>query len=235
MSHELRTPLNGVIGFTELISDGKAGPLTGDQAEYLGDILSSARHLLSLIDDVLDMARVEAGRIDIVPSRVDVDHLVLEVCSLLRITAEQKSIHVAREIHPDVRHVYADPSKVKQVLFNYLSNALKFTGQHGAVWVRAVPHGDEEWRLEVEDTGPGIPELALPRLFKKFEQLSPVARAGYPGTGLGLALTKRIVEAHGGVVGVRSVVGKGSVFWAALPQGATPVGGGAAESLTAVR
>ena len=215
VSHELRTPLNGIIGFSELLHDGKLGPVTEDQVDVLGDILNSSRHLLQLINDVLDLSKVEAGRMEFHPEHCRVDKLAHEVRDVVRALADKKALHLALEITPSLT-AYIDPGRFKQVLYNYLSNAVKFTPEGGSVTLRIVPEGDKALRLEVEDTGIGIGADEMPRLFQEFSQL-PNSRQADQGTGLGLALTRHIVEAQGGTVAVRSEPGRGSVFSATLP------------------
>ncbi|HYN22104.1 MAG TPA: ATP-binding protein [Thermoanaerobaculia bacterium] len=217
MSHELRTPLNAIIGFSELMHDGRIGPVSEEQKEYLGDILTSSRHLLQLINDVLDLSKVESGKLEFQPESVDLAQIVREVRDILRTLASQKRIEVEVAVDPGVTGIVLDPAKLKQVLYNYLSNALKFTPDDGRVAVRVMPEGAGEFRIEVEDTGIGIKLEDLDRLFVEFQQLDASLAKKYAGTGLGLALTKRIVEAQGGRVGVRSTPGQGSVFFAVLP------------------
>src|SRR5713101_4215982 len=209
MSHELRTPLNAILGFTQLLHDGEVGPLTAEQREFLGNVLTSSRHLLRLINDVLDLAKVESGKLDFRPEPIDLPELIGEVNAILRTAAAVKKVRV---------QVAVDPARLKQVLYNYLSNALKFTPSGGSVTVRASPEGTDFFRLEVHDTGSGIQPADLARLFVEFQQLDAGAAKKHAGTGLGLALTKRIVEAQGGSVGVRSTPGTGSVFHAVLPR-----------------
>lgn len=218
MSHELRTPLNAIIGFSELLRSEKAGPLNEEQREFLGDVLSSARHLLGLISDVLDLAKVEAGRMEFRPKRAEVEQLVLEVRDIIRPLASEKNLSLHIEVQADLGPVFLDPSRFQQVLYNYLSNAIKFTPAAGTITVRVTAEGPEKFRLEVEDTGIGMKAEDMSRLFVDFQQLEAGMAKRSQGTGLGLALTKRIVEAQGGSVGVRSVVGKGSTFWAVLPR-----------------
>jgi PAS domain S-box-containing protein len=218
MSHELRTPLNAILGFTEILHGGKAGPIVPQQREFLEDILTSSRHLLQLINDVLDLAKVEAGKMEFRPERVDVMAVVGEVRDILRSIAGTKRITIGSEIDNSLTEIVVDPAKLKQVLYNYLSNALKFTPEGGYVVVRVKPDQPDCFRLEVEDSGVGIQSADLRRLFVEFQQLDASAAKKHPGTGLGLALTKRIVEAQGGSVGVRSVPGKGSTFFAVLPR-----------------
>jgi protein-histidine pros-kinase len=218
MSHELRTPLNAVIGFASLMHAGKAGPLADVQKEYLGDILVSSRHLLQLINDVLDLAKIESGVIDVRVESVDVRKVAAEVRDVLRGLAAERRVRLAVEIDPAMTSVEVDPRMLKQVLYNYLSNAIKFTAEGGRVVLRIAPAGDGEFLIEVQDTGIGIRPEDIPRLFVEFQQLDSTTAKRYPGTGLGLALTKRIVVAQGGRVGVESVPGAGSTFSAVLPK-----------------
>ena len=218
MSHELRTPLNAIIGFSEMLYDGKAGPVSVEQQEYLGDVLTSSRHLLQLINDVLDLSKVEAGKMEMRPEPVDLGALIAQVRDTLRSLAAEKRIHVEVERDSSVSGVVTDPARLKQVLYNYLSNAIKFTPDGGRVVVRVAPEGDDCFRLEVRDDGIGIASADMPRLFQEFQQLDSSLGKKYPGTGLGLALTKRIVEAQGGEVSARSTAGEGSVFSALLPR-----------------
>jgi CheY-like chemotaxis protein/nitrogen-specific signal transduction histidine kinase len=217
MSHELRTPLNAIIGFTELIHDGRVDAESPQHREFLGHILTSGRHLLQLVNDILDLSKIEAGKMEFRPEPTDVARIVGEIVGMLRTTASAKGISVETAIEPGLGEVFLDPSRFKQVLYNYLSNALKFTSERGRVTVRARPETADAFRLEVEDTGVGIRPQDLDRLFVEFQQLDAALTKRHSGTGLGLALTKRIVEAQGGVVGVRSIVGVGSVFHAIIP------------------
>jgi PAS domain S-box-containing protein len=225
MSHELRTPLNAIIGFTELIVDERLGPVASTQKEYLKDILDNARHLLQLINGVLDLANVESGRMDFHPEAVSVSVLASEAIEMLEGLASRKRIAVTVAIDPAASEVVLDPTKLKQVFYNYLSNALKFTPDEGRVILRALRHDDDHIRIEVEDSGIGIRPDDVGRLFVEFQQLDATAAKKYQGAGLGLALTKRIVEAQGGSVGVRSAPGQGSVFFAVLPRESALAGG----------
>jgi signal transduction histidine kinase len=230
MSHELRTPLNAIIGFAELLHDGQVDPSSPTHKEFLGDILSSGRHLLQLINDVLDLAKVEAGKLEFRPESVEAVRLVGEVIAILRTTAAHKQIRLETEIDPEITELTIDPARLKQVAYNYLSNALKFTPYGGSVTLRVKADGEDRFRLEVQDTGIGISPDDLGRLFVEFQQLEAGAAKRHQGTGLGLALTRRLVEAQGGSVGVQSTVGEGSTFHAcllrhaiALPRTRTPV------------
>ena len=218
MSHELRTPLNAIIGFAELLHDGQVDPASPQHREFLGDILTSGRHLLQLINDVLDLAKVEAGKLDFRPEPFDIARVINEVVGVTRTTAAAKKIQVTTALDPTVARVVIDPNRLRQISYNYLSNALKFTPEGGKVIVRVVPESDTAFRLEVEDTGIGIAPVDLGKLFVEFQQLEAGAAKRHQGTGLGLALTRRLVEAQGGTVGVRSTQGAGSVFHAVLPR-----------------
>jgi len=224
MSHELRTPLNAIMGFSELMRDGKAGPVSEAHREYLGDILTSSRHLLQLINDVLDLAKVEAGKMEFRPEPVVLARVIEEVRDVLRTVAANKRIRLEIETAPELSLIVADAARLKQVLYNYLSNALKFTPEGGRIRVSAQPEGASSFRIDVEDTGIGIRPEDIDRLFVEFQQLDASSAKKYAGTGLGLALTKRIVEAQGGNVGVRSAVGQGSIFYAILPRGSETAG-----------
>jgi PAS domain S-box-containing protein len=218
MSHELRTPLNAVIGFAELLYDGQVEAGTARHREFLGDILSSGRHLLRLINDVLDLAKVEAGKQEFRPEPVELPGLVADVCGILRASALHKRIRIETQLEESLTDIVLDPARLKQVLFNYLSNALKFTAEGGRVVVRVEAEGEQDFRLEVEDNGVGIAPADIGRLFVEFQQLDAGAAKRYQGTGLGLVLTRKLVEAQGGRVGVRSRPGEGSVFIAVLPR-----------------
>ena len=216
MSHELRTPLNAVIGFADLLHSGIVKPDSPKYQEFLGHIGTSGRHLLQLINDVLDLSKVESGKFDFFPEAVDLPAVLKEVNAILRTAIDRKHIVVVTEIDPAIADLRLDPSRLKQVLYNYLSNAIKFTATGGKVTVRAFAQGAEHFRLEVEDTGIGIAPGDLPRLFTEFQQLDAGYSKQHQGTGLGLALTRRLVQAQGGSVGVRSTLGAGSVFYFVL-------------------
>ncbi len=218
MSHELRSPLNGIIGFSEILYDGKLGALPERPREFVGRIHASASHLLQLINGVLDLSKIEAGHLEFHPERLSVSQLIREVIGILSGLAAEKQIQVETEIGAGVDDVVIDASRLRQILYNYLSNALKFTGEKGRVVVRLKPENDTEFRLEVSDTGIGISEQDMTRLFVEFQQLDATTAKRYQGTGLGLAVTKRIVQAQGGRVGVDSMPGEGSTFFAILPR-----------------
>jgi signal transduction histidine kinase len=217
MSHELRTPLNAIIGFADLMHDERLGPVSDQHREALDDIRGSARHLLDLINEVLDLARIESGRILLDVQAVDAVQVVSSGVDSLRSLASERNLVVTLEAQ-SFGAVELDPARLRQVLLNYLSNAIKFTPEGGLVQVR-VAREESELVLEVTDTGGGIAEADQERVFGEFEQLHGTA---YGGTGLGLAVTKRIVEAQGGTVGVHSTPGHGSTFYARLPIAPAP-------------
>jgi len=217
MSHELRTPLNGIIGFTEFLFDEKPGPLKPKQKEYLGDVLSSARHLLQLINDVLDLAKVEAGKMELHPETFPVQKAVEEVAAVIKGMAQKRQIAVGIEIGAGLHAVWLDQHKFKQVLYNLLSNAIKFSDDNGQIAIRAQRLDTHQIEVQVRDTGMGIKAEDINRLFTEFEQLDSGTARRFEGTGLGLALTKKIVEFQGGRISVESELGKGSAFTVVLP------------------
>jgi PAS domain S-box-containing protein len=217
MSHELRTPLNGIIGFAEFLSDGKPGPLNVKQHEYLGDILNSGRHLLHLINDMLDLVKVQAGKVKLNLERFRLSEAITEVCAGVRPIADSKRIAVQVAIAAGLDFVTLDEQRFKQILYNLLSNALKFTDDGGHVGIAAALHGDSSFRLTVSDDGIGIRREDIGRLFTEFEQLETGTARRFGGTGLGLALTRSLVGLHGGNIDVESEVGKGSSFSVVLP------------------
>jgi PAS domain S-box-containing protein len=220
MSHELRTPLNGIIGFSELLSDERPGPLNRKQKEYLGDVLNSANHLLQLINDVLDLAKVEAGKFDFQPEPFLLAQAIEETCAVVRGMANKKQIVLGTHIDPAVGTVRLDEHRFKQICYNLLSNAVKFTDAGGKVEIAAGPGENGFFEVRVTDTGIGIKEGDMERLFREFEQLESGAARRFEGTGLGLALTKKLVEMQGGNVSATSEYGKGSTFTVVLPRDA---------------
>jgi signal transduction histidine kinase len=218
ISHELRTPLNSIIGFTELMHNGKTGPIANNQKEYLGYVLTSSRHLLRLINDILDLSKVESGKFEFFPEPVVLSSIVNEVCDILHASIGDKQINLTVHVDPAVDNITIDSAKLKQVLYNFVSNAIKFTLDNGQVSITALPEGNEHFRLEIQDTGIGIRAEDISKLFVGFQQLDAGIAKKYQGSGLGLALNRRIVEAQGGKVGVDSELGKGSTFYAILPR-----------------
>jgi signal transduction histidine kinase len=217
MSHELRTPLNAVIGFSEVLLARMFGELNPKQAEYVADIHDSGRHLLSLINDILDLSKVEAGRMELELSRFDLPAAVDNAVTLVRERARSHGIALRAHLDDGVGEVVADERKVKQVLVNLLSNAVKFTPPGGTVEVRAdaTEAGVE---ITVSDTGVGIDPADRETIFEAFRRAGSNGVRGVEGTGLGLSLAKRMVELHGGHIRVSSEVGKGSAFTFDLPR-----------------
>lgn len=216
MSHELRTPLNGIIGFAEFLADEKPGPVSPKQKEYLEDILHSGRHLLHVINDVLDLAKVEAGKMELSSEAFSIAKAIDDVYAALELTAQKKLLQIRIQLDPDFDQVTLDRNRFKQVLYNLFSNAVKFTDEGGSVEVVTDKIDKNYFRLVVADTGIGIKPEDLKRLFKEFEQINPGQRQGQ-GTGLGLALTRRIVELQSGTIEVDSKFGRGTKFTIVLP------------------
>ncbi|MET0384082.1 MAG: PAS domain S-box protein [Burkholderiaceae bacterium] len=219
MSHELRSPLNAIIGFSDLLCSEGMRVDASKRQQFIGHIRTSGRHLLQLINDVLDLSKVESGKFEFFPEPVDLSAVIAEVNTVLFTQIQRKRQRVSADVDPVVSQVRIDPSRLKQGLYNYLSNAIKFTPDGGLIMVRAIPDSPGFFRIEVEDSGVGIAEVDLPRLFVEFQQLDASYTKRHQGTGLGLALTRRLVEAQGGSVGVRSQQGIGSVFHLRLPTG----------------
>ena len=217
MSHELRTPLNSIIGFSDFLLTEGDDRLADDQREYLTDILNSGNHLLALINEVLDLAKVEAGKLDLHPERFALTTAIEEVCSSLRPQFQENGIDLRIERAPEIDRVVLDRTRFKQILYNLLSNAVKFTPKGGRVRVSVTPTGWARFRMSVQDTGIGIPAKDLARIFREFEQLDSGADRLYAGTGLGLPVTQKIVNLMGGSINVQSEPGRGSTFTVHLP------------------
>jgi signal transduction histidine kinase len=217
MSHELRTPLNAVIGFSEALKEEYFGPLNEKQKEYVQDINASGQHLLALIGDILDLSKVEAGKMEIEPAYFDLKSMLTNAVTLVRERAVRQGLSVAVLVDEGLGSVYADERKVKQVVINLLSNAVKFTHLHGRVLITAR-RDKNNVLVSVADTGPGIAAEDQAAIFEEFRQLKASGSAKHEGTGLGLALAKRLVELHGGRIYVESEPGRGAAFTFSLPQ-----------------
>ncbi|HXL85018.1 MAG TPA: ATP-binding protein [Casimicrobiaceae bacterium] len=219
MSHELRTPLNAIIGFSEVLLEKMFGEINAKQQDYLSDIHSSGRHLLALINDILDLSKIEAGRMELEPSDFDVPTALQNAMTLVRERAQRHGIALSLDIDPAVGELRADERKFKQILVNLLSNAVKFTPDGGRVALRARP---VECGLEVSvsDTGIGIAPEDQEKVFEEFRQVGGDYKTKQEGTGLGLALARRFVELHGGVISVQSELGKGATFTFTIPEAA---------------
>jgi signal transduction histidine kinase len=215
MSHELRTPLNAIIGFSEVLQERMFGELNDKQAEYVQDIHASGQHLLALINEILDLSKIEAGRMELEPSTFDVAAMLEGAVMLVRDRAARRGITLELRIDPAVRELVADERKVRQVVVNLLANAVKFTPEGGRITLTAEP-ADGGVAVAVADTGVGIAPEDQATIFEEFRQVGSGA-SRREGTGLGLALARRFVELHGGRIGVTSELGKGSTFTFALP------------------
>ena len=215
MSHELRTPLNAILGFSQVLEKRLFGELNEKQGEYVEDIRSSGNHLLSLINDVLDLSKVEAGQIELEVAPFSLREAVERGIVMVRERASKNEVALAAEIAPEVQVVTADERRIRQVLFNLLSNAVKFTPAGGRIEVSAA-RVDGQIHVAVADNGPGIAPEDRDRIFEEFQQTDAGAQQ-HEGTGLGLALSKRLVELHGGRIWVESELGAGSRFVFTLP------------------
>jgi signal transduction histidine kinase len=214
MSHELRTPLNAIIGFSEVLQEQMFGELNERQLAYVNDVLEAGKHLLSLINDVLDLAKIEAGRMELDLSEVAVPEILRSAVSLHSERARLEGVELSLTTEPEEITVTADERRVRQVVFNLVSNAVKFTPAHGRIDISARTE-DGHVEIAVADTGPGIAAEDRETIFEEFEQTAEGRKA--EGTGLGLPLSRKLVELHGGRLWVESEVGKGSTFRFTLP------------------
>ena len=217
MSHELRTPLNAILGFAEIIRDRLLGPVADRYAEYAQDIHSSGTHLLGIINDILDLSKVEAGRIDLVEEIVDVQGIVRSVVLLLRERVATAELALKVELPDPVLLIRADERKLKQVLMNLLSNAVKFTPPGGEIRVGVRVESERGLVIEVRDNGIGIAAEDIARALSPFGQVDSRLSRRYEGTGLGLPLARALTELHGGVLELDSAPGRGTAVRIVLP------------------
>jgi CheY-like chemotaxis protein/nitrogen-specific signal transduction histidine kinase len=217
MSHELRTPLNAIIGFTELVFMTNGGALDEMSVSNLNTVLRNARHLLTLINEILDLAKIEAGQSTVHPVPFDANQLVATVVGSTRALAEQKGLAIAVEAAPDLGLVVSDETKVRQILINLLSNAVKFTDA-GGITVRVAGKGPDAWTFEVADTGVGIAPEHHDLVFQEFRQVDASTTRATGGTGLGLAISRKLVGLLGGRLTLASTPGAGSTFTVELPR-----------------
>ncbi|HEY2914929.1 MAG TPA: PAS domain-containing sensor histidine kinase [Candidatus Angelobacter sp.] len=220
MSHELRTPLHTIIGFSELLTEQLEGPLNEKQIRFVGHILQDARHLLELINEILDISKIESGRLELKRETFDFNHCVEEVLAGIRQQASSKNITLENK-NRFQNTLYADRLRVKEILYNLLSNAVKFTPEGGKVWIESAD-GENSLDVSICDTGIGIPEAEQSLIFDKFYQAGDSRKAAREGTGLGLAITKHLVELHGGHVSIVSRPGHGSRFTVSFPLAQAP-------------
>jgi signal transduction histidine kinase len=217
MSHELRTPLNAVLGFSELMIDKRVGDLNAKQLEYLNDIHASGSHLLRLINNVLDLAKIEAGKTELRIESFDMNEVIEGVTSILKPIADKKHVLITQHLSTEINTVRIDKNKFRQILYNLLSNAIKFSLDSGVVHVETAAHGSKAFILKVSDNGIGIAKENLKKLFIPFVQLDSGLGRHYEGSGLGLTLTKSIAMLHRGEIQVESTLGVGSTFSVIMP------------------
>src|SRR3990172_8921515 len=233
MSHELRSPLNAILGFAQLL-ESTSPPPTASQREHIAQILRAGWHLLTLINEILDLAMVESGKMSLSPEPVSLAEVISECQAMMEPQAQQRGISMTFPQLDIPYYVNTDRTRVKQVLINLLSNAIKYNRERGTVEVTCTAHSPERIRISIKDTGQGLPPEKLAQLFQPFNRLGQESSAE-EGTGIGLVMSKRVVELMGGVIGVESTVGVGSVFWFELPLTPAPhLAGAGAESTVAV-
>ena len=219
MSHELRTPLNAIIGFSEVISNELFGPIANEKyLEYIKDIHASSLHLLSIINDVLDMSKIEAGKVELAKDIVRINHVITEVTRMVGERARSRGIELSVQLADDDVVIWADERSVKQILLNLLANAINFSQPGGKVWVCVIDENPETAVLEIEDQGIGMNQEEQERALQPFGQAKPAMTRDYGGTGLGLPITKGLVEAHGGILSIKSRVGVGTTVRISLPR-----------------
>lgn len=230
VSHELRTPLNSILGFADLLKDAVAPPAADPKskdpkdtareakaARYISNILHSGRNLLDLINDLLDLAKIEAGRMEIRSEPLSINDLFEGLTTILKPLAEQRPVTIATSVAPDVPILHSDPGKLQQVLYNFLSNAIKFSPEGSTIDLSASREGTDHVRISVADRGPGIDPEKQAMIFEKFRQIDGSVTRSHSGSGLGLAISKELTQLMGGSIGVRSVPNEGAIFWVVLP------------------
>lgn len=216
MSHELRTPLNSIIGFSQMLHDEVMGTVNDQQKRYLSNVLNSSKQLELLINDILDLAKIESGKAELHIEEFDIKEIITNVLIELREIAEQKQTDINVNLHSCPMNIKADRMKIKQVMYNLVSNAIKFTPNKGRIEIDCNRDNSNNV-FSVSDTGIGIREEDVDKIFSTFEQADSSYTKTYRGTGLGLALVKFLVQMHGGTVSVESTLGKGSTFIFSLP------------------
>lgn len=217
MSHELRTPLNSIIGFSDLLKQKMIGELNEKQEHYIDNIIKSSKHLLDLINDILDLSKIEAGKIEMTFENTSLSALMNDTLELIKATAAKHNVAIKKDFDPEIDLIEADKQKFKQILFNLLSNAVKFSKENGGTVTITTRKINEIVRISVSDTGIGIKKEDLVKLFNKFQQVDSGTSRQYMGTGLGLAISKQLVEMHGGRIWAESKYGEGTTFIFELP------------------
>lgn len=216
MSHELRTPLNSIIGFSRVILKGIDGPINADQQEDLTSIYNNGQHLLRLINEILDMAKIGAGKMLLAFEPVNLEEAAVTAISTIRSLTNEKGLDLVWDIAPDIPLITADPIRVRQILYNLLSNAVKYTDE-GQISLQVRREDAHHISITVSDTGIGISQADFDKLFAAFEQIDSSTTRTVGGTGLGLPITKWLVDMHQGTITLESEVGKGSTFHVILP------------------
>ncbi|HJH29225.1 MAG TPA: hypothetical protein C5S51_05970 [Methanosarcinaceae archaeon] len=216
MTHELKTPLNSIIGFSELLHDDKAGTLNQKQSRYISNVLTSSKHLLEIVNDILDISKIESGTVELQYEKIPIYAIFNDISTTMSPLASKKTITIESNIEPDLTTIMADQNKIKQILYNLVNNAIKFTPEDGHVTIN-VFRREDMLQVEVEDSGIGIPKVDIDKIFHPFVQLDGSTAREYEGTGLGLSIVKRFVELHNGKIWVESELGKGSTFTFTLP------------------
>lgn len=217
MSHELRTPLTAVIGYSIILRGNTQGKLNQKQTFFVDNILASSKHLLDLINNFLDLAKIEAGKLELVIEEINVSEILNDILKLFKENAQEHNLIIKKKFDPELKSIKADRRALKQILFNLMGNAIKFSKQEGGIVTVSAKREGDMVKISVSDKGIGIKEEELRRLFQKFEQLDSGTSRKYEGTGLGLAITKQLVELHGGKITVESKYGQGSTFTFSLP------------------
>jgi signal transduction histidine kinase len=228
MSHELRTPLNAIIGFSEIIAHELFGPLGNEKyLDYMKDIHKSSLHLLAIINDVLDMSKIEAGKLELSKEPLNIRHLIGEVIRMMRERADSRGIGLVTKLADEEVEIWADERAMKQIFLNLLSNAIKFSRDGGEVCIRVISGEPGLAVVEFEDHGIGMNEEELERALQPFGQAKPSTTRNYGGTGLGLPITKGLIEAHGGKLAIESRAGQGTIARISLPTERKPLMAGA--------
>ena len=228
MSHELRTPLNAIIGFSEIIAHELFGPLGNEKyRDYMKDIHQSSLHLLSIINDVLDMSKIEAGKLELSKEPLNIRHLIGEVIRMMRERADSRGVGLVTKLSDEEVEIWADERAMKQIFLNLLSNAIKFSRDGGEVCIRVISDEPGLAVVEFEDHGIGMNEEELERALQPFGQAKPSTTRNYGGTGLGLPITKGLIEAHGGKLAIESRAGQGTIARISLPTERKPLMAGA--------
>jgi len=222
MSHEFRTPLNAILGYTSMLQQGVAGPIEGPVKRHLARVASNGQHLLSIINEILDISRIEAGRMPLQVSKFKVPDLIGEVIAELDSIVRRSKLEVSTDVPRDLKPIYSDRQKVKQILLNLLSNALKFTSAGSVKITARAQHAPRSIAISVTDTGIGIAPEDHVRIFEDFKQLDNSPTRAYGGTGLGLSICRRLADIIGGEISVKSQLGKGSTFTVTVPVESPP-------------